>query len=269
MVDTTDLGIAALAYVNKDVVAKLLNPSAEYLGERLKESIRENLERIVANAERKRVNKSGVRGQIPPKVLKTIINEGAYSNDEVAGEYFGGVLASSTTEIDRDDRGDRLAKLIGNMSVYQLRSHYLIYSTISELFSNSGHSFDLSDNRAKMEFFMSFQDYTNAMEFTQQEWSNGQILHHVLHGLDADGLVEHTWRFGDQESLKERFSGVPSAGIICGPSALGAELLLWAFGYGDKGLNFLLTSDFAGEIKNIPKSVPNAVAVKGIVKTSS
>ena len=34
MVDTTDLGIAALAYVNKDVVAKLLNPSAEYLGER-------------------------------------------------------------------------------------------------------------------------------------------------------------------------------------------------------------------------------------------
>ena len=73
------------------------------------------------------------RGQVPPKVLKTIINEGAYSNDDVAVEYLGGVLASSTTEVDRDDRGDRLAKLIGNMSAYQLRSHYLIYSTISEL----------------------------------------------------------------------------------------------------------------------------------------
>ena len=100
------------------------------------------------------------------------------------------------------------------------------------------------------------------MEFSQQEWANPQILNHIFHGLYADGLIGTTWRYGPQESLKTIFSAAPSTGIICRPSSLGAELLLWAFGYGDKDLNFLLTDDFSPEIKGIPKSVPNALATK-------
>ena len=72
-----------------------------------------------------------------------------------------------------------------------------------------------------------------------------------------------------QESLRELVSGIPGAGIICAPTALGVELLLWAFGHGDKDLDFLLTDDFSPEIEGIPKSVPNAVATKDITSTSN
>ena len=203
------------------------------------------------------------------RLLKTIINEGSYSDDDITIEYFGGVLASSRTEISRDDRGSRLVKMIDNMSTYQIRSHYLIYSTISELFSNSKNSFSLSEDRYKMQLFIPSQGYVDAMEFTQQEWDNRQILIHIFNGLYTDGLIESTWRFGSQELLKKIVNNVPGDGIICTPSTLGVELLLWAFGHGDKQLDFLLTDDFSAEIEGIPKSVSNALATKDITDKSS
>ena len=268
MPEPTIVGLAALGvFVGKDAISKILGPTYNYLGEELlaftKKRI-ENTGKIFSNAEKKLGDKLDRPGQVPPKVLKTIINEGSYSDDVVAVEYFGGVLASSRTEVDRDDRGSRMAKMIDNLSVYQIRSHYLIYSTISELFSNSGNSFDTYGNGGKMQLFMSYQDYANAMEFAQQEWANHQILSHIFHGLSTDGLIQDSSTFGRQEVLETNFVGVPSDGIICAPTTLGVELFLWAFGHGDKELNFLLTDDFSSEIEGIPKSVPNAVPIQSI-----
>ena len=263
---TTTVGLAALvAYLSKDGVAKILGPTAEYLGDELKAFTQkrvENVARIFSNAEKKLGDKLDRPGQVSPKVLKTIVNEGSYSDGAIAAEYFGGVLASSRTEVGRDDRGARLAKMIDNLSAYQLRSHYLTYSTIAELFSNSGNSFDTPANRGKMQLFMSYQDYVSAMEFTHQEWANHQILSHICHGLSTDGLIGDGWQFGRQEFLETNFGRrVPSDGIICAPTTLGVELFLLAFGHGDKELDFLLTDDFSSEIEGIPKSVPNAVPI--------
>ena len=265
---TTTVGLAALgAYLSKDAINKLLGPTFDYLGDELLAFTKmrvENVGKIFSNAEKKLGNKLNDPGRVPPKVLKTIVNEGSYADDAIAVEYFGGVLASSRTEVGRDDRGSRLAKMIDNLSAYQIRSHYLIYSTLSELFSDSGNSFNMNEGRRKMQLFMSYQDYANAMEFTQQEWNNGQILDHIFHGLAADDLIGSKWQFGNQAFHKITFGDVPSDGIICGPTTLGVELLLWAFGHGDKDLDFLLTDEFSPEIEGISKSVPNTVAIQNI-----
>ena len=267
MPEPTTVGLAALvAYLSKDGVAKILGPTAEYLGDELKAFTQkriENVGKIFSNAGKKLGDGLDCPGQVPPKVLKTIINEGSYADDAVATEYFGGVLASSRTEVDRDDRGARFAKMIDSLSAYQIRSHYLIYSTISELFSNSGNSFNLPKNRRKLELFIPFQDFFHLMEFTPQELDNSQIVSHIFYGLHTDGLIENA-SWGSQEHLKTTFSGVPSRGIICTPTGLGAELLLWAFGHGDKDLDFLLTADFSPEIEGIPKSFSNALAARNV-----
>ena len=261
------ISLAIAAYLTKGGLSKILGPTADYLGGQLKEFTQkriENVGKISSNAENKLGNKIDSPGQVPPKVLKTIINEGSYSDDVVTVEYFGGVLASSRTEVGRDDRGSRVAKIIDNLSAYQIRSHYLIYSTISELFSNGENSFDVDENRMKMELFMPFQGYHEAMAFTQPELDNRQILSHIFHGLSTDGLIGKNWKYGNHGFLKKILGGVPSAGIICKPTALGAELLLWAFGHGDKKLDFLLTREFSSEIEGIPKSVPNALPAKSL-----
>ena len=249
----------------KDGVQKILGPTADYLGEELKAFTQRrinNIGKIFSNAEKKLGPRLDSPGQVPPKVLKSVINEGSYSEDPVMLEYFGGVLASSKTEIGRDDRGARLIKILDNLSTYQIRTHYLLYSTIAHLFSNSGRQFALPENRAKMEVFLPFEGYATSMEFTQAEWDNPQILAHIWHGLSSDDLIEGRWHYGNQEDLQAFVRGVPSAGIICQPSALGAELFLWAFGYGDKPLDYVLSGDLKAEIDDLPSQVLGVAGTK-------
>ena len=259
--------VASAAHLGKDAIIKILGPTADYLGGELKEFTEkriENVGKIFSNAEKKLGNKLDSPGQVPPKVLKVIINEGSFSDDNITVDYFGGVLASSRTEIGRDDRGSRLGKIIDNFSTYQIRTHYLIYSTISEIFLNSENSFGLSENRRKMQLFIPFRGFFYAMEFTRNEWDDPQILHHIFHGLSTDGLIENNWAFGNPKDLKPILHNAPGAGIICSPSVLGVELFLWAFGHGDQSLEFLLTGSFSTEIKGISKSISNAVGTRNL-----
>jgi hypothetical protein len=76
----------------------------------------------------------------------------------VSTEYFGGVLASSRTEVGRDDRGAAFVALIGRLSSYQIRSHYFFYT------------------------FVPMQSYASAMEFGEDE-NFDVLLSHVLFGL--------------------------------------------------------------------------------------
>ena len=266
MAEIITVGIGAIAaYLGKDGVQKILGPTADYLGEELKAFTQRrinNVGKIFSNAEKKLGPRLDSPGQVPPKVLKSVINEGSYSEDPVTLEYFGGVLASSRTEIGRDDRGARLIKILDNLSTYQIRTHYLLYSTIAHLFPNSGRQFGLPESRAKLEVFLPFEGYAISMEFTQVEWDNPQILDHIWHGLSSDNLIENEWHYGNQKYLQTIVKGVPSAGIIYQPSPLGAELFLWAFGYGDKPLDYVLSGKLKSEIDDLPSHVPGAIETK-------
>ena len=266
MQEIITVGIGAIAaYLGKDGVQKILGPTADYLGEEMKAFTQrriKNVGTIFLNAKEKLGTRLDSPGQVPPKVLKTVINEGSYSEDPVALEYFGGVLASSRTEIGRDDRGARIIRILDNLSAYQIRTHYLLYSTMAHIFSNSGKQFGLSENRAKMEVFLPFEGYGNSMEFTQAEWNNPQILSHIWHGLDSDNLIENRWRYGNQKDLQKIAKSIPGDGIICQPSALGAELFLWGFGHGDKPLDYVLSGKLKVEINDLPSYIPGAVGTK-------
>ena len=266
MEPVTTIGIGAVAaYLAKDGIGKLLGPTADYLGEGLRDLTRrrgESIGRIFSNASTKLGSQLDEPGQVPPRVLKTVLNEGSYCEDPVALEYFGGVLASSRTERGRDDRGARVAKVVDNLSTYQLRTHYLIYSSIANLFATSGRRFGTDQDRTQMQIFLPGKGYANAMGFSQEESNNPQIMHHVWHGLTSDGLIEGRWQFGDQRSLRSIFAGAPSDGIVCHPSALGAELFLWALGHGNVPLEHLLSGTLDATIEGLPDGVPGAIAVK-------
>lgn len=259
------IGAGATVLVAKDILNKLLGPTAEYLGDELKvftEQRVTNLRNILSNAQEKSGSRLDSPGRVPPKILKSVINEGSYAEDPIAVEYFGGVLASSKTEIDRDDRGARLIKIVDSLSAYQLRTHYLLYSTIAHIFSNSDNDFAMSESRAKMQIFLPLEGYCHSMEFTQSEWENEQIMAHIWHGMESENLLEGEWKYGSKKALQKTVKNVPGPGIVCQPSALGAELYLWAFGHGDKSLDYILSGELKAEIHDFPSYIPNAIATK-------
>lgn len=265
----TTVGLGAIAaYLGKDGIQKVLGPTADYLGNGLRDFTQkrtENVGRIFQKAEEKLGSKRDINGSVPPKVLKTIINDGSYHDDLIAVEYFGGVLASSKTELGRDDRGARIAKIVDDLSTYQLRTHYLIYSTIKSLFKDKGLSFNLYNDRNKMEIFFSFPFYASVMDFTAEENAKTEtLLRHTFVGLMNDGLIENNFQCGPKEDMVKRVAKAEYGGIVCQPSVLGSELFLWAFGEGDKPLNYIFDNNFRPSIEGLQNAIPNAVAVKEI-----
>src|SRR5664279_502578 len=93
----TTIGLGAVAaYLGKDGVAKLLGPTADYLGTGLRDFTQRRAEaigKIFGSAYKKLGPKAEQPGEVPPKVLKSVLNEGSYASDPLAIEYFGGILA--------------------------------------------------------------------------------------------------------------------------------------------------------------------------------
>src|SRR5271157_1217903 len=97
----------------------LLGPTTEYLGEGMLKLVKkrvENLQHIFASAEAKLGDRINSPGAVPPRVLAGVLNDGSYREDPIAIEYFGGVLASSRTEISRDDRSATFVSLVSRLS---------------------------------------------------------------------------------------------------------------------------------------------------------
>lgn len=256
---TLGVGAAVTAYLGKDGVNKILGPTAEYLGVAIKDFAQkriENVGNIFGNAEKKLGEKINTPGQVPPKVLKTILDEGSYSDDSVTIEYFGGVLASSRTESGRDDRGARIGKILDNLSVYQIRTHYILYTIIRKLFKDSGRRFSQEDRRA-MKLFIPFDTYVNSMELSDLE--QGQfisILNNTFFGLNKDALISDFY-YGPIEHIQKEFKDAHDGGIVVGPSALGAELYLWGYGFGDKDLDFILKNEEFEDLIDVPINIEN------------
>lgn len=263
-VTTVGLG-AVLAYLTKDGLAKLLGPTAEYLGDGLKDFTKrrgENINRILQKATEKLGSRIDTPGEVPPRVLKVVLDEGSFCDDELAAEYFGGVLASSRTELGRDDRGARIAKILDGLSTYQIRAHYLIYATVKQVFATANLSLN-REGRANLAIFLPFDSFIGSMDFNEGERQKlPQFLTHIFFGLAAEDLIESGfWMFGPRENIVEMFRDAPGPGIVCQPTAMGAELFLWGFGCGDKQLDCIFDSSFSSAVKNLPLSVAGACAV--------
>lgn len=262
----TTVGFGAISvYLTKDAINKLLGPTAEYLGEGIRDITRRRIESIgkmFSNASKRLEGELEAPGRVPPRILRTVVNEASYCEDPLALEYFGGVLASSRTEDGRDDRGARLMNIVDTLSTYQIRSHYLLYSTIASLFAHSGKRLGTSKDRSQLEVFLPYQAYVDSMTFSLKESHNPQIMFHIWHGLSTDGLIESNWRFGSQEDLRKIFANAPEPGIVCSPSLAGAELFLWAFGYGALPLEHMFSGKIDTAVEDMTNVVPGALATK-------
>lgn len=254
MLEFPDPGTIAF-YLTEEVLKKILGSTVDYISDRVFTGKRKStLANILANAEKKLGSRIDEPGRVPPKVLKEIIDEGTYTDNSVAVEYFGGVLASSRTPTGRDDRGARIAKKISTLSAYQLRTHYLIYSTIAHIFSPRETEFSFLEWRERMTLFFRKEGYTHSMDLSQDEKDKLPILLvHVFHGLASDGLIDDNVVRRTSEEMRRRRRDT-SGEIVVKPSSLGAEVFLWAFGHGDKPLDYIVSDDFEHWIGESPKA---------------
>jgi len=250
---------ATAAIVMKDAAGKVLGPTFELYGQELRKlnedllnRRRENVARIFTKAQEKLGDRINQEGSVHPKVLKEILDDGSYAEDELAAEYFGGVLAASRIGVDRDDRGAMFAKLAGRLSVYELRSHYAFYFLFRRTFEGANMPEITHEIFKSFELFISFDDYISAMDIGSGESLNA-ILSHALHGLYRENLV-YSAQYASRDDLREEWSEAPAGGILVQPSPLGMTLYLWAHGLGHVEVpDFFSSSTFTTSSVKLPE----------------
>jgi hypothetical protein len=235
----TGLAVLGTSLISKDLLLKVLGPTAEYLGEGLKgfaERRVQNLANVFKAAERKLLVAGSRGGTVPPRVLGATLNDASYAEDSVTVEYFGGVLASSRSGVSRDDRGAAFAALVGRLSTYEVRAHYVIYSIIRSFFlgtyAASQHTLLEEEGRRDCRTFIPLPAFLYAMAFEPSE-DAGVIMSHTLFGLAKEDLIGGTsMAYGNADYIRRVAPAADSDGLVVEPTALGAELFLWANGFG-------------------------------------
>jgi hypothetical protein len=233
------LAILGTAIGSAKLIEKVLGPTAEYLGTGLRDFAQhrvDNVKRIFQRANAFLGDRPPDGQAVPPRVLRDVLNDGSYRDDELTASYYGGILASSRSGIARDDRGAAFTALVGRLTTYQLRAHYILYRTVNALYSNTNRNLQESGGRVACRTFLPLQDYITAMQ-RQPEERLDAFLAHVFFGLSREALIENDFSFGPPEHIKSRFPAAESDGLLFMPSALGIELFLWATGNSSLDLN--------------------------------
>lgn len=122
-------------------------------------------------------------GRVSPRILKRIIDEGAFCEDELALEYFGGVLASSRNSDLRDDRGLTFLSLIESMSSYQIRTHYIFYTILRKKCVGMHINFEDNNWFKKIQVFIPYEEFLNSMDLELHDCSQRDIFYPHIFGV--------------------------------------------------------------------------------------
>ena len=253
----TTVGLGAIgAYLGKDVITKLLGPTAEYLGEGMRDLVSaraEALRKIITRATQKVGDKIEEPGVVPPKILKNVISDGSFATEEVEIEYFAGILAASRTQDGKNDRGIRALRTIQSMSTDQIRAHYILYSCIVSRYSRCPANINDDNESNKLQILLSFESFL--IEMGLSVGNNAAIvashvadtIPHSLHGLKDDGLISNNVAWGPANHI--RYKWVNSPGIVVAPTRSGLELFRLGLGVNHIATNsILLDSDIQSRI---------------------
>lgn len=127
----------AIALPGEWALQKAFGPALTEIGEDLKKIYAKGRDKLVAIAYRK-VENPGDGKQANLRVTRDVLWNGAFTEDEVCAEYFGGILASSRSTDGKDDDAIQYVDVIKSMSARQLRLHYTIYNCLNKLFVTTG-----------------------------------------------------------------------------------------------------------------------------------
>jgi hypothetical protein len=252
----TGLTILGASQVTKDSVQRILAPTADYIGAGLLTSTKAsvNLARVLAHAAKRLGRRRNDAGSIPPRVLKSVLDEAPFIEDELTAAYYGGILAAAWSDQPQDDRAMAHLATINRLSNYSIKLHCLVYHSLYRLHQVAGEG-------ERFGIFVPMTSYHSWVGFDDSEDQMRCLAHSVVN-LEREDLAQFPmtgnarWLADTKLSRKLRRSGwewPEGGGILASPTVLGGELFLWAHGYRDYYIYDLFdTPDLSFGIEGAP-----------------
>ncbi|MCD8352445.1 MAG: hypothetical protein LUC93_17715 [Planctomycetaceae bacterium] len=255
------------ADILRNMLSALLGESVHYVGDAvadMPERRRANVVRICKIALKRLGVAVAEPGSVPPRVVDCLLGPGSYVQDAVSSAYWGGILACARSVNSLDDRAARKMHMLGRLGEYDLRSHYLFYTTLRLLLINTRntHTVDFED-RFHLATFIPAGYYILAMDYNRDEITRmPRLISEMLYALGQEFLVDGS-NTGSDEYLRTQFTknttgAIRGEGIVFAPAVMGIQLFLWAFGRRDEDLRAILDADLDCRIEGIQMGVDEA-----------
>jgi hypothetical protein len=236
-----DVGTGIAILGPSALTLKLLGPTADYIGDGVKGWAKhrvENVQRIFNVAEYK-VDEAALDepGTVPSRVLKGILDEGSFREDDVGVEYFAGVLAGSRSEDGYDDRGAMYNDVIDGMSSFQLRAHYVLYRAAQAVAAKHPEvSWYVGEERERLQHLaVPSESFFRAMAIPGAAGTTNVTSAHIMTGLGRLSLVGRMGhgQMASPEFLRTEVKNVdwPTRCLVFHVSGFGVELFCAAHGF--------------------------------------
>jgi hypothetical protein len=160
---------------------KTLGPILSEIGDDLKKLYASGRDKIINKAYKKIENpEDGKSANL--RVAHDVLTNGAFTDDEICAEYFGGILASSRTEDGKNDDAIQLLSTIKSLSSKQLHLHYVIFNSLNKL---------LISKKQNINVAQSTEIGSKKLWFATKELESIGIKHDTdLNILHRQGLIE-------------------------------------------------------------------------------
>lgn len=246
----------------------LFGPTADYITTEvasMHQKRRTNAIRIIKTAIKRLGDNITDAGGIPPRIAGLFLNNGTFCNTLVSTCYWAGLLVSAHSAHPQDDRAIRWLNVVSRLSEYELRTHYLYYSTLRLLLMNfrQPSQIDLQNDRFHLATFIPTYPYMVAMGFQETEVPQmPKIISSILYGIGQELLVDGS-NSGSDIFLKKHFKTnttdvIKGEGVVFTPSILGIRLFLWSFGYKDAEELYILDPRLISHIPTLLTGIPHA-----------
>ncbi len=138
------------------ILQRVLGPVLDEIGQDLAHVYAKGRDLIVGAAARKVANlDDGKSANL--RVSRDVFWNGAFTDDELSAEYFGGILAASRSEDGKDDDVIQFVDVTKSLSSRQIHLHYVIFNRLNKLLAISGEEVNvgLSTDVQKLELWLS------------------------------------------------------------------------------------------------------------------
>lgn len=139
----------AISLPGEWALQKVFGPVLSEVGEDIKKVYAKGRDRLISTAYRK-IDDAEDGKQANRRVARDVMWNGAFADDDVCAEYFGGILAASRSIDGNDDDAIQFVDVVKSLSSRQLRLHYILYHCLNLQFAaeeepiNVGQSTELS-----------------------------------------------------------------------------------------------------------------------------
>ncbi|MBD9537586.1 hypothetical protein IB227_17180 [Stenotrophomonas sp. STM01] len=129
---TDDDKKVSIALPGEWALQKTLGPVLTEIGDDLKRLYSKGRDKIIEKAYKKIEDpEDGKSANL--RIAHDVLTNGAFTDEEVCAEYFGGILASSRTTDGKSDDAIQLLDTIKSLSAKQLHLHYVLYNSLNKL----------------------------------------------------------------------------------------------------------------------------------------